>query len=211
MLNLRGEPALDDQQRMLPLENYNVKAMSMGFLLKEGAAAVWRGPMVASALERLSRGVAWGGLDVMLVDMPPGTGDAQISVSQRLPLAGAVVVSTPQKVALDDVRRGVAMFDAVDVPVLGVVENMAYYECGNSSERVYIFGKGGARGVALELGVPLLGEVPLQPDVCQASDQGVPAVLANPDSPAGKAYRTIAQGIVEALQLGSSGSTADSL
>lgn len=196
-----GEPAVDSRERMLPLENYNVRCMSMGFLLKQGAAAVWRGPMVSSALERLSRGVAWGELDVMLIDMPPGTGDAQLSVAQRLPLAGAVIVSTPQQVALDDVRRGIAMFEAVKVPVLGVVENMAYYQCGGCGKHEYIFGRGGARAVADELSVPVLGEVPLEPAVCESSDAGVPVAVGAPDSAAGEAYFAIASTLVRELGL----------
>lgn len=196
-----GEPSVDSRERMLPLENYNVRCMSMGFLLKQGAAAVWRGPMVSSALERLSRGVAWGELDVMLIDMPPGTGDAQLSVAQRLPLAGAVIVSTPQQVALDDVRRGIAMFEAVKVPVLGVVENMAYYQCGGCGKHEYIFGRGGARAVADELSVPVLGEVPLEPAVCESSDAGVPVAVGAPDSAAGEAYFAIASTLVRELGL----------
>eukprot|EP00850_Spirogloea_muscicola_P024743 SM001418S00774 [mRNA] locus=s1418:2:1571:- [translate_table: standard] len=161
-MNLRGAPAVDQGRRMIPKENYGVRCMSMGFLMEDGAPVVWRGPMVIKAVEQLTRGVAWGRLDVLLVDMPPGTGDVHISISQRLPLAGAIIVSTPQDVALSDARRGAAMFRQVNVPILGLVENMSYYVCPKCGEHAHIFGHGGARATAQELGMDFLGEVPLE-------------------------------------------------
>ena len=177
----------------MPMENYGVKCMSMGFLVAEDTPMIWRGPMVMGALEQMLRDVVWGTLDVMVIDMPPGTGDAQLTISQRVPLAGAVIVSTPQDIALIDARKGLNMFRKVDVPVLGIIENMSYHICSNCGHREEIFGHGGARREAEKLGVEFLGEIPLHVEIRETSDGGKPIVVSNPDSPHAKAYRQIAE------------------
>ena len=162
---------------------YGLKVMSIGFLVEEETPMIWRGPMVMSALTQMLREVEWGTLDVMVVDMPPGTGDAQLTMAQQVPLAGAVIVSTPQDLALIDARRGIAMFQRVNVPVLGIVENMSYFLCPNCGTRSDIFGHGGARHEAERLGVPFLGEVPLDMTIRETSDAGLPVVATEPDGP----------------------------
>jgi ATP-binding protein involved in chromosome partitioning len=166
--------------------------MSIGFLIDEETAMIWRGPMVISALTQMLREVEWGTLDVMVVDMPPGTGDAQLTMAQQVPLKGAVIVSTPQDLALIDARRGVSMFKRVNVPVLGIVENMSYFLCPRCGTRSDIFGHGGARHEAERLGVPFLGEVPLHMAIREKSDAGLPVVATEPDSPHAQIYRDIA-------------------
>jgi ATP-binding protein involved in chromosome partitioning len=166
--------------------------MSIGFLIDEETAMIWRGPMVISALTQMLREVEWGTLDVMVVDMPPGTGDAQLTMAQQVPLKGAVIVSTPQDLALIDARRGVSMFKRVNVPVLGIVENMSYFLCPRCGTRSDIFGHGGARHEAERLGVPFLGEVPLHMAIREKSDAGLPVVATEPDSPHAQIYREIA-------------------
>ncbi|KAL3531257.1 hypothetical protein ACH5RR_010579 [Cinchona calisaya] len=200
MMRLQGKPEVSTDKKMIPIENYGVRCMSMGSLVEEGAAIVWRGPMVMKALEQMTRGVNWGILDVLVVDMPPGTGDAQISISQRLQLSGAVIVSTPQDVALLDARRGIKMFSQVNVPILGVLENMSYFKCPNCKEPSYIFGKGGARKTAEEMGMQLLGEIPLEVDIRSSSDEGVPIVVSRPDSVVSKAYGDVAEKVVNRLE-----------
>ena len=191
-----GTPMLDPSGRMLPLENYGVKCMSMGFLIPEQSAAVWRGPMVMGALGKMIRDTAWAPLDILFVDMPPGTGDAHISVAQKLPLTGAVVVSTPQELALADARRGVDMYAKINAPVLGFVENMAWLKTPDG-ERVYVFGRGGVRRQAEASGVELLGEVPLDPSVVDASDRGAPVAVADPGGEVAGIYAEMARRIVE--------------
>ncbi|KAG5514545.1 hypothetical protein RHGRI_035821 [Rhododendron griersonianum] len=200
MMKLHGKPEVSEGKKMIPVENYGVKCMSMGFLVEDYAPIVWRGPMVMKALEQMSRGVDWGKLDILVVDMPPGTGDAQISISQRLQLSGALIVSTPQDIALMDARRGVNMFSKVHVPILGVLENMSSFKCPHCGEPWHIFGKGGARKAADEMGLPFLGEIPLEVEIRSCSDEGVPVVLANPDSTVSKAYSDVAQKVVSRLQ-----------
>lgn len=185
---------------MVPLKKHGVKAISMGFLMEEDAAAVWRGPMVMSALDTFFTKVNWGELDCLVIDMPPGTGDAQITVSQRLALSGAVIVSTPQDLALLDARRGVTMFRKVNVPILGIVENMSYFVCGGCGTEAHVFGHGGAARTAEEMGMDLLGEVPLLIDIREASDAGEPIVEAKPDSPAAAAYVSVAERVWAQLQ-----------
>ncbi|XP_042031544.1 iron-sulfur protein NUBPL-like isoform X2 [Salvia splendens] len=201
MMKLHGKPEVSADKKMIPIENYGVRCMSMGSLVAEGDALVWRGPMVMKALEQMTRGVDWGTLDVLVVDMPPGTGDAQISISQRLQLSGAVIVSTPQDVALMDARRGVKMFSQVNVPILGIVENMSYFKCPSCDEAHYIFGKGGAQKTADEMGMRFLGELPLETGIRSGSDEGVPVVISNPESCVSRAYGDIAQKIVSTLEL----------
>ncbi|XP_057512210.1 iron-sulfur protein required for NADH dehydrogenase, mitochondrial [Actinidia eriantha] len=201
MMKLDGKPEATEGKKMIPIENHGVKCMSMGFLVGEKyAPIVWRGPMVMKALEQMSRGVDWGKLDILVVDMPPGTGDAQISISQRLQLSGALIVSTPQDVALIDARRGVNMFSKVEVPILGILENMSFFKCPHCGEPWYIFGKGGARKTADEMGLSFLGEIPLETEIRKCSDEGVPVVLSNPDSAVSKAYGDVAQKVVSRLK-----------
>jgi ATP-binding protein involved in chromosome partitioning len=177
------------------MENHGVVCMSMGFLLEEETPIIWRGPMVMGALEQMMRDVDWGPLDVMIVDMPPGTGDTQLTMSQRVPLAGAVIVSTPQDIALLDARRGYNMFRKVNVPVLGLIENMSYFACPHCGERTDVFGHGGAKLEAEKTGMAFLGEIPLDITIRETSDGGTPIVAAQPDSPHAKAYRTIAENV----------------
>jgi len=179
--------------RIRPHEAWGLKAMSMGFLVDEEAALVWRGPMVMRALTQMLREVDWAPLDVLVVDMPPGTGDAALTLVQGVPLAGAVVVSTPQDIALIDARKGLEMFRKVEVPVLGIVENMSYFLCPSCGTRSDIFGHGGARDEAARLSVPFLGEVPLHMDIRATSDGGTPIVASQPESPHAKAYVAIAE------------------
>jgi ATP-binding protein involved in chromosome partitioning len=175
--------------------------MSIGFLIEEETPMIWRGPMVMSALTQMLREVEWGTLDVMVVDMPPGTGDAQLTMAQQVPLKGAVIVSTPQDLALIDARRGIAMFRRVNVPVLGIVENMSYFLCPKCGERSDIFSHGGARREAERMGVPFLGEIPLHMDIREKSDAGLPVVATEPDGPLAAIYREIAMKVRD--QLGS--------
>ena len=195
MMGITGRPKSLDGKTMQPMENYGIKCMSIGFLLPEEQPIIWRGPMVMGALEQMMRDVAWGELDVLVVDLPPGTGDAQLTMAQRVPLAGAVIVSTPQDIALLDARKGLAMFRKVDVPVLGIVENMSYFSCPNCGHRTDIFAHGGARREAEKLGVPFLGEIPLDIKIRETSDGGRPIVASEPDSPHAAAYRAIADAV----------------
>lgn len=181
---------------MLPMENYGVKCMSMGFLVEEDTPMIWRGPMVMSALGQMLRDVQWGELDILVCDLPPGTGDAQLTMAQNVPLTGAVVVSTPQDIALLDVRRGIAMFERVDVPIFGIIENMSYFQCPHCGERSEIFDHGGARETAAQMGVEFLGEIPLDGAIRMTSDAGQPIVLAEPQSAHTAAYRGIAQRVL---------------
>ena len=190
-----GMPAIDERKRMLPLENYGVKCMSMGFLIPEERAAVWRGPMVMGALEQMMGDVDWGPQDVLIVDMPPGTGDAQLTMAQRVPLAGAVIVSTPQDLSLIDAKKGLNMFRKVDVPVLGIVENMSYFLCPSCGERSDIFAHGGAAQAASQIGVDFLGEIPLEMSIREGGDNGTPIVVADPEGDYSKAYRAIAESV----------------
>ncbi|MDF2119606.1 Mrp/NBP35 family ATP-binding protein [Roseiarcaceae bacterium H3SJ34-1] len=203
LFGITGKPAIDAQRKMVPHERYGVKVMSIGFLVDETQAMIWRGPMVMSALGQMLRDVAWGELDVLVVDMPPGTGDAQLTLAQQTPLAGAVIVSTPQDLALLDARRGVAMFNKVSVPVLGVVENMSTFCCPNCGHVSPIFGHGGARHEAEKLGVPFLGEIPLDMEIRETSDEGCPVMATNPSGAHAQAYLAIAQRVADALKTGS--------
>jgi ATP-binding protein involved in chromosome partitioning len=182
-----------------PIAKYGLQAMSIGFLVEETTAMIWRGPMVMSALQQMLREVAWGDLDVLVVDMPPGTGDAQLTLAQQTPLSGAVIVSTPQDLALIDARRGIAMFRKVSIPILGIVENMSYFVCPDCGGRHDIFGHGGARTEAEKLGVPFLGEVPLDPVLRERSDAGQPIVATEPGSPHTAIYRAMAEQVWAAI------------
>jgi ATP-binding protein involved in chromosome partitioning len=192
MMGISGRPTSRDGKVLQPMENYGVRCMSMGFLVAEDTPMIWRGPMVMSALQQMLRDVAWGELDVLVVDMPPGTGDAQLTMAQQVPLTGAVIVSTPQDIALLDARKGLNMFRKVDVPVFGIVENMSYFVCPACGHRSEIFSHGGARLEAERLGVDFLGEIPLDPVIRETSDGGQPIVISQPDSPHAKSYRALA-------------------
>jgi ATP-binding protein involved in chromosome partitioning len=195
MLGIHGRPASPDGETLTPMENYGIKTMSMGFLVAEDTPMIWRGPMVMGALEQMMKDVSWGALDVMVVDMPPGTGDAQLTMAQRVPLAGAVIVSTPQDLALLDARKGLNMFRKVDVPVLGLIENMSYFMCPHCGERSDIFTHGGVRRAAEEMGVDFLGEIPLDMAIREGADGGRPIVVTDPEGAHAKAYRAIAEAI----------------
>ncbi|WP_295849298.1 iron-sulfur cluster carrier protein ApbC [Tardiphaga sp.] len=192
LTGIRDKPTLDDNKKMIPIAKFGLSIMSIGFLVEEETAMIWRGPMVMSAITQMLRDVAWGTLDVLVVDMPPGTGDAQLTLAQNVPLKGAVIVSTPQDLALIDARRGLAMFSKVNVPVLGIIENMSYFQCPECGTRSDIFGHGGARHEAERLGVPFLGEVPLHMSIRAMSDAGTPVVASEPDGPHAAIYRAIA-------------------
>ncbi len=191
LLAITGRPQPIQGNVLRPMEGYGLKVMSMGFLVEEDTPMIWRGPMVISALTQMLREVAWGDLDVLVVDMPPGTGDAQLTMAQQVPLAGAVIVSTPQDLALIDARKGLNMFRRVDVPVLGIIENMSYFCCPECGHRSEIFGYGGARQEAEKLGVPFLGEVPLDSEVRRRSDEGQPIVISDPESAHAQLYKEI--------------------
>ena len=192
MLAISGKPTTRDGKILQPIRKFGLTCMSIGFLVPEDTPTIWRGPMVMSALEQMMRDVDWGRLDIMIVDMPPGTGDAQLTLSQRVPLAGAVIVSTPQDLALIDARKGLNMFRKVDVPVLGLIENMSMFICPHCGGETPIFGHGGARAEADRLGVDFLGEVPLHIDIRTTSDGGTPIVITDPDGPHARAYAAIA-------------------
>ena len=202
LFGIRGRPKIKTGRTLIPMEGYGCKVMSIGFLVEEDTAMIWRGPMVISALNQMLREVDWGDLDVLVVDMPPGTGDAQLTMSQSVPLAGAVIVSTPQDLALIDARRGVAMFQKVNVPILGVIENMSYFLCPSCGTRSDIFGHGGARDEATRIGVPFLGEIPLHMEIRERADSGMPVVVTSPDSAHSKSYRAIAKAIWLGLEAG---------
>lgn len=199
LLKISGRPQQIENRIIVPMENYGLKAMSMGFLVDEDAAMIWRGPMVQSAILQMLREVAWGELDVLIVDMPPGTGDAQLTMAQQVPLAGAVIVSTPQDLALIDARKGIAMFRKVEVPLLGIIENMSYFLAPDTGKRYDIFGHGGAKAEAERIGVPFLGEVPLTMDIRERSDAGTPVVVSDPEGPSAVIYRDIAKRVWDEL------------
>jgi ATP-binding protein involved in chromosome partitioning len=192
LLAVSGRPASRDGRTLEPMVAHGVKIMSMGFMIAEDTPMIWRGPMVQSALQQMLRDVNWGNVDIMVVDLPPGTGDAQLTMAQQVPLAGAIIVSTPQDIALIDAKKGLNMFRRVDVPVLGIVENMSYFLCPSCGHQTDIFGHGGARREAEQLGVEFLGEIPLDVAIRTTSDDGQPIVVSQPDSPHAGVYRAIA-------------------
>jgi ATP-binding protein involved in chromosome partitioning len=202
LLAIKERPQTLGGTRLKPITRYGLTVMSIGFLIDEETPMIWRGPMVISALTQMLREVEWGTLDVMVVDMPPGTGDAQLTMAQQVPLKGAVIVSTPQDLALIDARRGISMFKRVNVPVLGVIENMSYFICPHCGARSDIFSHGGARHEAERLGVPFLGEVPLHMTIREKSDAGLPVVATEPDGPHAKIYRDIAARVRDQLKGG---------
>ena len=204
MLGISGKPH-SDGDKLDPMRNFGVVCMSIGFLVEEDTPMIWRGPMVMSALEQMLRDVRWGTLDVLVLDMPPGTGDAQLTISQRIAVTGAVIVSTPQDVALIDARKGLNMFRRVEIPVLGLIENMSYFLCPSCGERSEIFGHGGARETAAQLGMDFLGEVPLHMAIRETSDAGAPIVATQPDSPQAKAYLEVAAMVAEKIDAQNAG------
>jgi ATP-binding protein involved in chromosome partitioning len=200
LTGIREKPELNDERKMIPIERFGLAVMSIGFLVEEETAMIWRGPMVMSAITQMLRDVAWGTLDVLVVDMPPGTGDAQLTLAQNVPLKGAIIISTPQDLSLIDARRGLAMFKKVNVPVLGIVENMSYFQCPHCGTRSDIFGHGGARHEAERLGVPFLGEIPLHIAIRATSDAGTPVVVSEPDGPHAAIFREIGAKVRDQLK-----------
>ncbi|MDA0656147.1 MAG: iron-sulfur cluster carrier protein ApbC [Proteobacteria bacterium] len=201
MMGLAGEkPVSPDGDTLQPMEKYGIKLMSIGFLVDEDTPMIWRGPMVMSAIQQFLRDVNWGECDIMIVDMPPGTGDAQLTLAQQVPLAGAVIVSTPQDISLIDARKGLNMFRKVEVPVLGIIENMSYFLCPSCGHQADIFGHGGAREEATKLGVPFLGEIPLHMEIRETSDGGEPIVVSQPDGPHAETFRDIAHTVWDLVE-----------
>ncbi|XP_078418967.1 iron-sulfur cluster transfer protein NUBPL isoform X1 [Cetorhinus maximus] len=199
MMNLRGNPELTDSNLMRPLVNFGIVCMSIGFLVEEAAPIVWRGLMVMSAIEKLLRQVDWGQLDYLVIDLPPGTGDVQLSISQNIPISGAVIVSTPQDIALLDAQRAAEMFRKVNVPVLGIVQNMSVFQCPKCKYETHIFGADGAKTLATKLGLDVLGDIPLHLNIREMSDKGQPIVVSYPDSPEAKAYLRLTAEVVKRL------------
>jgi ATP-binding protein involved in chromosome partitioning len=200
MFDVKERPDITTDKKLVPIEKYGVHLVSMGFLVDTDQAMIWRGPMVTSAVKQFMQEVLWGELDYMILDLPPGTGDIQLTIVQTVPLTGAVIVSTPQNVALDDVRKGVSMFNKVNVPVLGVIENMSYFIPDDMPEKkYYIFGKHGARNMASKLEVPFLGEIPLREPIMKSSDRGTPIVSSDPSSAAAESFIEISNRVEQAL------------
>jgi ATP-binding protein involved in chromosome partitioning len=213
LFGLKGKPLASDAtgKRMMPMQRFGIEVASIGFLVEEDTAMIWRGPMVMSALTQLLREVEWSETDVMVIDMPPGTGDAQLTLAQQTPLAGAVIVSTPQDLALIDARKGINMFNKVNVPLIGIIENMSYFMCGKCGERHEIFGHGGAKAEAEKLGVSFLGEVPLDIELRKRSDSGEPLLATDPHAPHSQIYINIAKQVWAALEMGSNAKPAPKL
>jgi ATP-binding protein involved in chromosome partitioning len=197
MMGVEERPMVDEAQKILPIEKFGIKLMSMGFLIDSDAPLIWRGPLVMKAVEQFLRDVVWGELDYLVIDLPPGTGDAQLTLVQKTPLTGAIIVTTPQEVALVDARRALKMFNKVETPVLGLVENMSYFICPHCGEQTYIFGKDGGSQAAKDLKVSLLGRVPIESQVTEAGDQGVPIVIRDKNSPSAKAFFEISENVVK--------------
>ncbi|MBJ3764208.1 Mrp/NBP35 family ATP-binding protein [Maribius pontilimi] len=196
MLGVSGRPASPDGKTILPMRNYGVTMMSIGLMTNEGQAVVWRGPMLMGALQQMLMQVQWGALDILLVDLPPGTGDVQMTLAQKARLDGAIVVSTPQDVALLDARKGIDMFNQLKTPIYGLIENMSTHICTNCGHEEHIFGHGGVAAEAEKLGVPLLAEIPLHLDIRKAADGGAPIVVSQPDSPQARVFRDLAKRLI---------------
>ena len=208
MLGIEGRPQIDENdEKIIPMMNHGIKTMSLGLITDPDTPVIWRGPMVMKALDQFLTDVKWGELDFLIIDLPPGTGDAQLTLTQKVPLSGAVVVTTPQDVALIDARKGLAMFRKVNVPVLGIIENMSYFICRHCGEREEIFGHGGGRQTAELLGVPFLGEIPIDPKVVVGGDTGAPIVVLDPSSAAAEAFRTLAATVAKQVESGHAGHT----
>jgi len=201
MFGTDERPEADAQRRLIPVEAHGVKLMSMGLLTSKETPVIWRGPMATKLIQQFMAGVAWGELDYLIIDLPPGTGDVQLTLTQSVPLTGAVIVTTPQDVARTIAEKGLRMFEPVQVPVLGVIENMSYFECSHCHQRTHIFSQGGGEKISAEFGLPFLGGIPIDPEVVAAGDQGEPIVARNPDSPASRAYLEIAQRLASAISV----------
>jgi len=201
MMGVSGRPRAVDDKRILPLEKYGLRLMSIGFFLDDNSPVTWRGPLVMGLVRQFLKDVEWGELDMLLIDLPPGTGDAQLTLVQQVPLAGGIVVTTPQDVATLDTQRGIAMFQQVNTPVLGIIENMSYYECPKCGKRENLFSSGGGQRLADTFGVPLLGQIPLVADVRTGGDSGKPIVIDQPDSPVSKLFLRIAGRVLEAVEV----------
>jgi ATP-binding protein involved in chromosome partitioning len=199
MLGLSGRPQVAEQSKVIPLEKYGLRVMSMGFFLDDESPVIWRGPLVTGLLRQFLKDVLWGELDVLVIDLPPGTGDAQLTLVQQVPVSGGVVVTTPQAVSVLDVERGISMFNQVNTPVLGVVENMSFFECPKCGSHDEIFGSGGAARIEQDFGVPVIGRIPLVADVRASGDAGVPLVVAQPEHPVSLIYAEIAEKVLEAV------------
>jgi ATP-binding protein involved in chromosome partitioning len=200
MLGISDKPKSTEDKRLIPVTKYDMRVMSMGFLVPDGHAVIWRGPMIDKLLTEFITKVEWGELDVLVVDLPPGTGDAQLTIMQKVPLAGGVIVTTPQDVALLDVRRGIKMFEEVGVPVLGVVENMSYLVCRSCGHKAHVFDHGGGAKIAEQFNLPLLGEIPLVRDIVAGGDAGTPLVIAQPDHPQSQTFLEIAQQVLKQIE-----------
>lgn len=198
MMGIDEKPYVNEENKIVPIEAHGVKVVSLGFLMDVDQPVIWRGPMVMKAIEQFLKDVAWGKLDFLLVDLPPGTGDAQLTLTQQIALSGAVIVTTPQDVALIDARKGLAMFQRVNVPVLGLIENMSFYKCPHCGHREEIFKHGGGRRTAEKLGVPFLGEIPIDPEIVVGGDAGKPIIVAAPGSEAAEAYMNVASTLARA-------------
>lgn len=201
MLGSSGSPGVDAEKRIVPVEVQGIKVISMGMLVPPDQPLIWRGPMLHGAVQQFMRDVAWGELDYLVVDLPPGTGDVALSMAQSVPMAGAIVVTTPQGVSVSDVKKAVGMFRQLNIPVLGVVENMSYFVCGHCQERTEIFGNGGGRQIAEEMQIPFLGEVPIDTRVRSGGDEGAPIVSAAPDAPAAKAFIAVASQVAAQVSI----------
>ena len=199
MLGLSGKPDSPDNKSIEPMRAFGVEAMSIGFLVEADTPMIWRGPMATSALTQLLNDTRWGDLDYLVIDLPPGTGDIQLTLAQKIPVAGAIIVTTPQDIATLDARKALAMFEKVDVPVLGIVENMAVHVCSNCGHDEHLFGEGGGERMAAQYGVPLLGSLPLDIAIREQGDAGQPIVVAAPDSVVAQAYRQVARAMVAEL------------
>ncbi|NOX37844.1 MAG: P-loop NTPase [Calditrichaeota bacterium] len=197
MMGIDQKPRVSPEEKLLPIEKYGIRMMSMGFLVDREAPLIWRGPIVTKAVQQFLRDVDWGQLDILVIDLPPGTGDIQLTLVQKTPLDGAIVVTTPQEVAVVDARRGYRMFEKVQTPVYGIVENMSYFVCDQCGSKHYIFGKGGGAQAAKALGVPFLGEIPIEAAVTEAGDAGAPVVIRNPESPSAVAFKHIANQLIQ--------------
>ncbi len=199
MMGIKGQPQVTGNNRIMPFFNHGVKTQSLGFFLGEDAPVIWRGPMVMRAVQQLLQETDWGTLDVLVVDLPPGTGDVQLTLAQTVPLTGAILVTTPQDLALLDVKRGAEMFKQVGAPLLGIVENMSYFTCPDCGKETEIFRRGGGQKESTRLGIPLIGRIPLDPEVCDAGDTGIPVAIGRPETTVGAEFHTIAAAVMEIL------------
>jgi ATP-binding protein involved in chromosome partitioning len=210
MMGVQKRPKMTEEKKILPIEAHGLATMSMGYLSDEKTPVIWRGPMVSGLIQQFMSVVEWGNLDYLVIDLPPGTGDIQLTLCQQAPLAGAVIVTTPQDVSLLDARKGLKMFEQVNVPVLGLIENMSFFVCGHCGQRTEIFRHGGGQEEAVRLNVPFLGEIPLDPEVVIGGDEGQPILLRSPKSPVAEAYRKVASAMAAQLSIANANAPAQS-